>query len=152
MNKLVLKIYELDYLIDFLPKLKLVDYESRMRSRFYKLLLTRYQQFLEEKEEVIKECAEIGEDGKPVMTTIDEDKSGIKIKDYVKFQNSMLELSNEEYIVEIDDNNHKMIKTVTKNILNCGLSFEGDESLLYDEICEKFEQLEFEGDDNEQTN
>lgn len=140
------QVFELDYAMSFLYKLKLVDYSSRMRTRFIKILSKRHQQFQEEYLELVKEHAVPDQNGNLEIIS-DGQSIKYRVKDQDLFYKSLKPLLDEEFIIQIDENNKNMIKSVAKSILNCGLEFEGEEQFRYDVLAEKFENLDF-GDDS----
>lgn len=146
MNKIVFRVSELEYVIKFLTQLKLIDHESRMRTRFVKLLTSRLQLFMEEYLEVVKEHAQLDSNNEPVIVQVD-DQEVYDIKDQAKFQKSLQPLHEEEFVIEVDDNNQNMVKSVTNSILNCGLEFSGQDAYNFDSLCERFENLEFSAQD-----
>lgn len=144
MNKIRFYVHELEYITQFLYNLKLVDYSSRMRTRFYKILIERIQQYKEEYLELVKEHSNLDDQGQPNIIQEDE-KQRYDIKDISLFQQALSPLYNEEFVIEINDNNKNMIKSVKHSILNCGIEFSGEDQFAYDSLCVQFEDLEFEG-------
>lgn len=133
-------IHELEYVISFLYRLKLIDFSSRMRTRFIKILAERFQQYNEEYFDLVMEHCVLDDDGQPEIITEGEIQR-YNIKDLNAFQTSLAPLLNEEFIIEVTDNSRNMLKSVAYSVLNCGLEFEGDDQFKYDALASKFEEL-----------
>ncbi|REK76305.1 hypothetical protein [Paenibacillus paeoniae] len=140
MKKIKFFIHELEYALLFLYELKLIDYHSRMKTRFIKLLTDRFQQYKEEYLELVKEHAHLDENGEPLLIE-DGSHNRYDIKDMDKFKLALIPLLEEEFIIDINEHNQKMIQSVTESILHCGLSFGGQDQFLYESLCSKFEEL-----------
>ncbi|RJE90646.1 hypothetical protein D3P07_00615 [Paenibacillus sp. 1011MAR3C5] len=140
MKKIKFYIHELEYAILFLYELKLIDYHSRMKTRFIKLLTERFQQYKDEYFELVKEHAHLDEDGEPLLIE-DSTQPRYDIKDMDKFKLALIPLLEEEFIIDVNEHNENMMKSVTKSILHCGLSFGGQDQFLYESLCSKFEEL-----------
>lgn len=133
-------IHELEYVISFLYRLKLLDFSSRMRTRFIKILAERFQQYKEEYLDLVMEHCVLDDDGQPEIITEGEVQR-YNIKDLQSFQTSLAPLLNEEFVIEVTDNNRNMLKSVAYSVLNCGLEFAGDDQFKYDALASKFEEL-----------
>ncbi|WP_019638996.1 hypothetical protein [Paenibacillus fonticola] len=133
-------IHELEYVISFLYRLKLLDFSSRMRTRFIKILAERFQQYKEEYLDLVMEHCVLDGDGQPEIITEGEVQR-YNIKDLQAFQTSLAPLLNEEFVVGITDNNRNMLKSVAYSVLHCGLEFAGDDQFKYDALAAKFEEL-----------
>lgn len=133
-------IHELEYVISFLYRLKLLDFSSRMRTRFIKILAERFQQYKEEYLDLVMEHCVLDKDGQPEIITEGEVQR-YNIKDLQAFQASLAPLLNEEFIIEVTENNRNMLKSVAYSVLHCGLEFTGDDQFRYDSLASKFEEL-----------
>lgn len=133
-------IHELEYVLSFLYRLKLIDFSSRMRTRFIKILAERFQQYKEEYFDLVMEHCVLDDDGQPEIITEGEIQR-YNIKDLNAFQTSLAPLLNEEFLIEVTDNNRNMLKSVAYSVLHCGLEFEGDDQFKYDALASKFEVL-----------
>lgn len=138
MKTINFKISELEYTINFLFNLELVDTASRMRSRFIKLLNERYEQFKNEHLELLNKYVSKDESGLP-KKTIENDQEVFVVEDMKNFNKEYFDLLNEDFFIDINHHTEKMVHSVTHSVLNCGLSFKGQESIDYDLLCEKFE-------------
>ncbi|MBW7474072.1 hypothetical protein K0T92_04905 [Paenibacillus oenotherae] len=131
--------HELEAFIAFLYKLKIVDYRSRMRTRFMKLLAEYFNRFKEDYMALIQEHAHLDEEGKP--RTIQED--GIEkydIIDRAAFVKAYQELIEEEIIIEETEERKSMLLSVKESVLHCGIAFEGEEQFAYDRWCQLLEE------------
>lgn len=131
--------HELEAFIAFLYKLKIVDYRSRMRTRFIKLLAEYFNRFKEDYMELISEHSRLDGQGNPEI--IQED--GVEkydIIDRAAFAKAYQELFEEEIIIEETEERKKMLLSVRDSVLNCGIAFEGEEQFAYDRWCELLEE------------
>lgn len=131
-------IHELEYAIKFLNRLKLVDFSSRMRTRFVNILSERFRQYREEYLQLVKEHSHLDDEGNPIVITQGEIQR-FDIIDFEAFNVALEPLLNEEFIIEITESNKNMFKSVTNSVLNCGIEFEGNEHFHYASLCERFE-------------
>jgi hypothetical protein len=132
--------YELEGFISFLYRLKLVDYHSRMRTRFIKLLDERLNQYKDEYFGLVKEYSNLDDNGDPKIIK-EENIERYDIKDPKAFKKAVEELLMEEVIIDETEERKKMLLSVRDSILNCGIEFEGDEALIYDRWCEVIENV-----------
>lgn len=143
-NLIKMKNNELNLVIGFLMELKLKGRESRMRTRFVKQLQTYYSDLiLEEQQQLIEEHGERDENGELIMRPMElEDgttASEYSIKDVPTFNKEVTELFNEEYVVEVTEENRLMLETVSEAVFDYDEEINGLKALQYDRICEIFE-------------
>lgn len=124
--------------IGLLFRLSLKGKKSRHRTRFVKLLNERLQQVGEEEKELLKQYAELDEDGEPKLA---EDGKGYDVIDKKGFIKEQQELYEEEMVLEGGDH-HGMLKTVKEVLLESDEEFSGEEAMVYDYLCEQFEKSE----------
>lgn len=121
----------------FLHQLQLEAKESRIRTRFKKLLIEHYQHLHEEMEELREEHMLKNEDGSFVM------RAGAMVpRDSRKLQTEMQELLEEQVMIEATAERMPMIKAMYRILQNCTLQLEGETADVYDQLCEQFEQYE----------
>ncbi len=127
--------------INFMYDLKLARKQSRMRRRLIKLMSERLQEVEEERKELLKEHSHKDENGEPIV----KENGNYDVKDIVAFSNDLKELYAEKMVIEGGDN-REMLYTV-KHILKKfeDEEYEGQESEIYDYLCDQFEI------DNEET-
>jgi hypothetical protein len=111
-----------------------------MRTRFKKILIEKYQDFTDELEEINSNYAVKDENGEVIVEN-----------DKLSFENNndrlkeILELSNEEIIIDQNEENKKMLLSIKESVLNRGPSeLEGKEADIYDSLAEIVEQIEYE--------
>src|SRR5689334_16329635 len=126
-------------MISYLHSLKLERTDSRMRSRFKKLLIDKYQDFAEEIEEINNSYAVKNELGEIIIEnekcTFENNNERLK---------EILELSNEVIVIEQNEENRKMLLSVKESVLNRGPSeLEGKDADIYDNLSEIVEQIEY---------
>lgn len=136
-----LKNYDLEYLITFLDELELSGKESRMRSRFMKLIKEKYDQFKTEHQTILTNYSRKDEKGNPIVLS-DEKGQRYDIENIQAFQSEFLELINEDCVIDINSERQEMYSVVSKAILECDKVFKGVEADAYDRICQIFENEE----------
>lgn len=112
--------------------LKLKGRDSRLRTRFAKLLKPRVDLIIEEKAEIAKEIGgEETKDGKIILPKDREEEYKKEIED----------LMSEEFSLELDAEQLKWFEVVKKGILEIDIEFEGEKAWLYDRICDILEEV-----------
>ena len=137
-----LKNYEIDDFGQFLLSLPLKGKQSRLRSRFIKLLQERALQVQEEQMAIINEYVKKDEQGKPKRKM----KNGQEVWDIKdgkeeEFQEQMREIAFEDCIIEITAEREEMYQVVRDAVLNCDKVFSGEEAIKYDRFCDIIEGL-----------
>ncbi len=145
---MIMKNYEIGELQSFLFNLILKGKESRMRTRFIKLLEDQIELLKIERQQLINDYALKDENGKIVTETKEIHN---KEEEIVLFQCEEAEkeaqmqimlMMNEDYIIEETADKIEMLTTLQSIILNCDLEFTGNKAVLYDRFCEIFEEIE----------
>ncbi|MBU5594922.1 DUF1617 family protein [Amphibacillus sp. MSJ-3] len=116
-----------------MQKLTLVRKQSRIRRQFISTLKDKYQAYLEDREEILKEHANKDDEGNPIIKNDHYD-----VKNQTALLEDITELNKEVVVIEGGDN-REMIRTM-KPILR---KFEdeeygGEESEIYDYLCDQF--------------
>lgn len=119
--------------INFMHGLTLVRKQSRIRRQFISILKDKYQAYLDDREEILKEHAEKDEKGDPIIQN-----DNYKVVDKTALAEDIAELNKESTFIEGGDN-RELIRTM-KLILK---KFEdeeygGEESEIYDYLCDQF--------------
>jgi len=132
-----MKNYEIDKFGEFLLSLPLKGKESRMRTRFIKILQERALVVQQEQMEVISEYVKKDEDGNPLRKKVD----GREVWDVIEgkekeFEQQMYEILSEDCIIEINAERKEMYEVVKNAVLNCDKEFSGQEAFEYDRFCE----------------
>lgn len=126
----------LGQVINLLFDLPLKGKQSRHRTKFIKMLNARLVEYQKDFKELLKEHCNLDEEGNP-KTKNDGQHWDVKDKD--AFVVDKKELDEEVFIIE-GANNQEMLKTVKEVLFNCDKEFSGQEAMIYDYICEKFEE------------
>lgn len=124
-------------IINLLYDLPLRGKQSRHRTKFIKLLHERHEEYREDIKQLLKEHCHLDENGEP---KIKEDNT-YDVKDIDAYLKDKKELDEEEIVIEGGDA-QGMLKTVKEILFNCDREFSGQEAMIYDYICEKFEEGE----------
>lgn len=125
----------LEKYIVFLHELKLESKDSRVRTRFKKVLVEHYQQFQEEMHELKEQHMLKNEDGSFVM------RNGAMVpRDVHKLQHELQELLEEKVLIEANSERLPTLQGINQILQHCSLQLEGETADVYDELCEQFEQ------------
>ncbi|QSF43547.1 hypothetical protein [Paenibacillus tianjinensis] len=134
-----IKKYELNQFIAYLHSLKLDRVDSRMRSRFKKILINKYQEFVDELNEINENYAIKDESGQVV---INDDKMTFEHND--ERLKEIKDLSMEEIFIDQNEENKKMLLSIKESVLNRGPSeLEGTDADIYDCLAEIVEQIKY---------
>ncbi|MCE4043365.1 hypothetical protein LXM56_04480 [Lysinibacillus fusiformis] len=145
---MIIKNYEIGELQSFLFNLILKGKESRMRTRFIKLLEDQIELLKVERQQLINDYALKDENGEIVTETKEIHN---KEEEIVLFQCEEAEkeaqmqimlMMNEDFIIEETADKIEMLTILQSIILNCDLEFTGNKAVLYDRFCEIFEEIE----------
>lgn len=121
--------------VDFFFGMTLKGKESRMRTRFIKLISSEVERVAEEEREILKEYCVLNDDGE-----LEQNEDGTAIikkgKEEV-LMDERLELLNEEFIID-DSNSQNMLMTVRKILDECDMDLSERKAVLYDYLCEQF--------------
>lgn len=132
--------YQLEALASYLHSLNLERRASRLRTRFKSIVLEKYQNVMNEVNEINKEYLVYDENHQPVMN---DDR--YTFKDDVKRLNDINELYNESFVIEQNENNREMLESVKNSVINHSPeTFEGKDADIYDLMCELVEQITYE--------
>lgn len=145
---MMMKNYEIGELQSFLFNLILKGKESRMRTRFIKLLEDQIDLIKMERQQLINDYALKDESGEIVTDTKEIHN---KEEEVVVFpseeaekeaQMQIMLMMNEDFIMEETADKIEMLTTLQNIILNCELEFTGQKAVLYDRFCEIFEDIQ----------
>jgi hypothetical protein len=139
---MILKNVEVESLIKFLMELELKGRDSRLRTRFVKLLMERQNLIDEEHQQLVKQYSSKDSEGNPNII-IKEGKQFYDVEDKVGFNREYYILLNEEYIIEETEERKEMLLLLKDIILNCEKTFMGGEALEYDRWCEMVEEINY---------
>jgi len=133
----------LTVLTQILDSLKMSVKESRMRTRFIRMLLKYNDEVLMPQKTVILEefCTKSEEDGRPLFK--DKQKGEYLFEDPEqedKAKKELLDFLNEEYILQCDEYNKMMILSVANSLLESeDFQVSGELADVVDGLCEQFE-------------
>lgn len=132
-----MKNYEVKELGDFLYKLKLKGKQSRMRTRFIKMLEDHLIQVENERQQLVEDYAKKDEDGKFITEDDNGDKRPV-FENEDELKQEIAILMTEDFIIEESSDKEVMLNTIREIIYEYGESTEmsGDEAMLYDRFCE----------------
>lgn len=139
-----LRTYELERFMGFLMTFELNGSDSRLRTRFVRLLNEYQNRFNNEHEDLIKKHSNLDENGQPKTTLNDKGKEIYDVIDRGEFNKEYSILLNEVIEIEVTEERKKMIALIKEIILNCDKTFKGEEAFMYDRFCEIVEDLEVE--------
>jgi len=149
MKTLTLKNAHVSGLASWLNQLQLHGQQSRVRSRFVKNLVDRYQENEKFRKEMLDKYAKKDKKGEIVLS---EDKKTVVLKDQEKFVKELQDLYLENYVTQIDGESYNVLKDIIlKTTYRFGPS-ENDSPELrmekirqandYEEWCEVLEKCE----------
>lgn len=138
-----IKNFDVQELGNFLVDLKLKGQQSRMRTRFIKILQSHLDTINKEQDEIVKTYAELDENGKP-KTRKEGNNEYYVIKEKEQAEKEINELREEEFVIEENEENKLMLLTVKEAVFSCEKEFQGVEAFRYDRYCELFENLSYE--------
>ena len=133
-------------IIEMMFNWKLKGRYSRHRSKFIEKLSNQLKVIVADEEVLVKEYSHLDEEGNP-KKRIENDTEVWDLKDEQSFLREKNELWNEEFVID-GGNNETMLKTVKELLDNSEEEFSGQEAILYNYLCDQFEQLEV-GDEND---
>ena len=133
-------------IIEMMFNWKLKGRYSRHRSKFIEKLSNQLKVIVADEEVLVKEYSHLDEEGNPKKRT-ENDTEVWDSKDEQSFLREKNELWNEEFVID-GGNNETMLKTVKELLDNSEEEFSGQEAILYNYLCDQFEQLEV-GDEND---
>lgn len=140
-----IKHVDIEDFIKFLMEFELKGKESRMRTRFVRLLAEKHQSVMQENQDLIKTYSHLDEDGEP--NKIERDgKMYYDLKEEFKaeYDREYFILMNEDFVIEQNEERKEMLLLVKDIVLNCDKTFSFNEALEYDAWCELVEQIEYE--------
>ncbi|MFB7301672.1 DUF1617 family protein [Heyndrickxia sporothermodurans] len=134
MSKVEIENQKLIPTVNFMYNLKLARKQSRFRRHFINLLNERLKRYEDDRKELLEEHANKDADGKPIINDNQYD-----IKDMAALNKDMKELNEEKLVIEGGDNG-EMIRTIKQVLIKFeNEEYEGQESEIYDYLCEQFE-------------
>ncbi|AHN24031.1 hypothetical protein EYB33_07775 [Lysinibacillus sphaericus] len=144
---MIIKNYEISELYAFLFNLILKGKESRMRTRFLKLLEDQLNLVNQERQQLVADYADKDDNGEVLYNKEIVDNKEIEIpifgKDAEKeVQRQILTLLHEDFIIEETADKIDMLQVLQEILLNLDLEFTGKKATLYNRYCEIFEDIQ----------
>lgn len=140
-----IKNVEIESFINFLMGFELRGRDSRMRTRFTKLLMKQAQEVHEENMELIKQYSVLDDEGIPEIIEVGNKKM-YNVKDKASYNKEYFILMNEDFVIEENEERKEMLMFIKSLILNCEMTFKNEEALEYDRWCEIVEEIDYKED------
>lgn len=137
--------HEIKRFMNFLMELELKGRESRLRTRFVKLLAERQKLVEDEHYQLIVQHSNLDENNKPLIVERDG-QTMYDVQDIVSFNRDYHILLNEEFIIDETEERKEMLLLIKDVILNCEKTFKGEEAILYDRMCDIVEKINYKED------
>lgn len=137
--------HEIKRFMNFLMELELRGRESRLRTRFVKLLAERQKLVEDEHYQLIVQHSNLDENNKPLIVERDG-QTMYDVQDIVSFNRDYHILLNEEFIIDETEERKEMLLLIKDVILNCEKTFKGEEAILYDRMCDIVEKINYKED------
>ncbi len=134
--------HEIKGFVDFLMELELKGKESRLRTRFVKLLIERQNLIEEEHQQLIIQYSNLDENGFPKIIERDGQKM-YDVVDIISFNREYNILLNEEFVIDESEERKEMLLLIKDIILDCDKTFKGEEAIRYDRYCQIVEDIKY---------
>lgn len=129
--------------MDFLMSLELAGKQSRMRTRFCKLLDEKMVQMENERFELIQQFGKKDEIGELLQSEDDKGNKVYQIDDIPNFTKELNILMNEDFYIDETMERKEMLMTIKDLVLDCELTFKGEDAIAYDIWCEAVEEIKY---------
>ena len=133
---------------EWLARQMLHGKESRARTRFLRLINDRVVEIAEETKKIAEDNCEKNKTGRFIYTdkdgkdTTDQAKGvNYKVIKVEKFNKEMNDYRQEDYKIDITQANSETVYGVRDMIMNTKEEFTGNMAVMYDEICQSFEDI-----------
>lgn len=123
--------------------LELVGYQSRMRTKFVKVLTEHAQKIDDERKAILESYAKKEEDGKFVLV---KDANGMESydlddEDVLKFKAEYQDVLDKNAIFLVDDSNRDIYNTLKRIIAETDKKVGGEVAEAYDAFCDALEKV-----------
>ena len=132
---------DLVFLFNLVNDEELSGKKSRMRTKFIKLVQEKAEEFEEDRQDLLKEHCKLDKEGNPKIKKGDDGQEYYDVKDMKKYNIEFIELENSYAILEENETNEEILKTVKDIVLNTSKTFKGQDAFVYDVICDEFEEI-----------
>jgi hypothetical protein len=133
--------YEIKDFANYLLGLELVGKQSRMRTKFCKLLETQLEEVDKDRLVLAHEFADKNEDGTPKTEEKEDGSKVFVIPNQEEFNREYVELLNEEFHIVNNSDKHDMIETIKNIVLNTDQTFSGVEAVKYSRWCDILDEV-----------
>lgn len=137
---------EIQLVTNFLMELELKGKESRMRTRFVRMMQEHYDNVVSaESQQLIEEYAEKDENGEFIMEEIElpDGSKGTKYQlredSQQEYREELEKLMTEVFVVEKTGQYEDMLNSLEESVLNYDGLLSGLKAIQYDRICDIFE-------------
>jgi len=134
-----LKNVDINGLAEFLTTEKLVKKQSRMRTKFLKLLNEAINETEGFRKELLEKYSKKDDEGEALI-----DNNSYVLEDAEAFNKEYLELMNEDFVIDETESKREVLQHVKRILENTETEFEGVKAFQYDSWCEAFENLKYE--------
>jgi len=125
-------------LANLLYEIELTGTDSRMRTKLWKILVQEANNIDSEIAQLVEDFKKVDKEGNPIFKN-ENDKYPIVHED--KFNAPYIELMNENFFIDNNEQNKKMLTTVANIFLKEDIKVNMDLAIIYDDICEEFENV-----------
>lgn len=137
---------EIQLVTNFLMELELKGKESRMRTRFVRMMQEHYDNVVSaESQQLIEEYAEKDENGEFIMEEIElpDGSKGTKYQlredSQQEYREELEKLMTEVFVIEKTGQYEDMLNSLEESVLNYDGLLSGLKAIQYDRICDIFE-------------
>lgn len=138
---MIIKNMEIEKIGRFLIEIKLRGRLSIMRTRFVKLLQARLDLQNEERQQLISDFAKKDENEQLVYETNEQGVEGLVITDPKEFNQEMIKLMEEDFIIEESPDKMEMFLVLKDIVMNFDEELSGEDAMTYDTLYELFENI-----------
>lgn len=142
---MIIRNVELEGFIQFLNTLELVGKQSRFRSRLIRLLQEKLTVIKAEHRDIVEKYSKKDSEGKPQYRSVDEQTGYVEydIEDMSGLAAELNELYGENTVVDQSESNRELLLIVKEAVLDCTLTFSGEQAELYNRYCEIVEGIAY---------
>lgn len=134
---------EIEAFSNFLMDFELKGRESRLRTRFVKLLVQRQSEIQEEHRELLRQYANFDEEGNIKTLELPNGLKVYDVPDKDTFNREYYLLMNEDFIIEENEERKEMLLFIKELILDCEKTFKDREAIEYDRWCDIVEEISY---------
>lgn len=130
-------------MVAWFNSLSLIGYQSRMRTKFSKILFEQAQKVEQERKEILESYAKKGEDGQFIIVKDEKglDSYDLAEDDVQKFKAEYEQLQNNNAIFVVDDSNKEIFDTIKRIIADTDTKIGPEFANAYDAFCESLEKV-----------